>query len=437
MLRKFMMVGLLIFISPGEPAQMGVALLVTLFFLIANLILQPFATPDLNQMQAVSQGSLTLTLFVGLMMIIDAYIAKEQQAAASGPWGLSQIDPTFEMNHFIFSFMAVVVNMTTMVIPPLMMFKNMRSSLPSPKDVPGIISGKIRNGLHSVKVAVGLAPKAKEEKEGEHENADDHQNVSPTDAAAAIVTTEKIKKLTRPGSMRLPKPPQPVASDDARAKPELRDDADKNAAPVREETENTPISANEFREQLLRGTELPKLTAEEDLGQEHPDLISTNHSQSTPAVQSRLRKLAESAREFDVMSDTHLLLQPPPRQHEGESKGEGAPQLQHHPPVLVLEEVHDASKRGDAGIGIAGAGVAILAAERFKKLRKPGSMPHTDEVDGTAGTAKPVDKRGDDAGIGIAGAGVAILAAERFKKLRKPGSTRYTNGVDGTSAKYS
>ena len=47
------------------------------------------------------------------------------------------------------------------------------------------------------------------------------------------------------------------------------------------------------------------------------------------------------------------------------------------------------------------------------------------------------DKRGDDAGIGIAGAGVAILAAERFKKLRKPGSTRYTNGVDGTSAKYS
>ena len=76
MLRKFMMVGLLVFISPGEPAQIGVALLITLFFLFAHLILQPFSTPDLNKMQAFAQASLAMMLFVGLMMIMDAYIKK-------------------------------------------------------------------------------------------------------------------------------------------------------------------------------------------------------------------------------------------------------------------------------------------------------------------------------------------------------------------------
>ena len=55
MLRKFLMVGLLIFVFPGEPSQLGVGLLVALFALIAHLSYLPYTTVDLNRMAAVSQ----------------------------------------------------------------------------------------------------------------------------------------------------------------------------------------------------------------------------------------------------------------------------------------------------------------------------------------------------------------------------------------------
>ena len=148
MLRKFLMVGLLIFVSPGEPAQLGVALLITLFFLCAHLILQPFSTTDLNNMQTVSQTSLTLTLFVGLIMIIDAFVEKEADLASSGPWGQQTKNALQELNHFIFSMMAVTVNLATMVVPPLLMLKNLRQTLPSPGEVPGIIRQKLRAYIH-------------------------------------------------------------------------------------------------------------------------------------------------------------------------------------------------------------------------------------------------------------------------------------------------
>jgi hypothetical protein len=163
MLRKFMMVGLLVFISPGEPAQLGVALLITLFFLFAHLILQPFCTPDLNQMQAVSQASLALTLFVGLMTIIDAYIKTEADLAASGPWGLEIKDPVQEMNRLIFSLFAVCVNFTTMALPPLLMMKNLRERMPNIRDVPRLIRKNvaetketIRTQVHSVLLMLGI-----------------------------------------------------------------------------------------------------------------------------------------------------------------------------------------------------------------------------------------------------------------------------------------
>ena len=57
MLRKFLMVGLLIFVFPGEPSQLGVGLLVALFALVAHLSYLPYTTVDLNRMAAVSQVS--------------------------------------------------------------------------------------------------------------------------------------------------------------------------------------------------------------------------------------------------------------------------------------------------------------------------------------------------------------------------------------------
>jgi hypothetical protein len=370
MLRKFMMVGLLIFISPGDPAQLAAGLLITLFFLFAHLLLQPFSTPDLNQMQAVSQGSLVLTLFVGLITIINAYMKKEQQAAASGPWGVDQVDPMFEINNLIFSTMAVVVNVTTMIIPPLLMFKNLRSSLPNPKEVPGIVSGKISDArakvaavLLSVKVAVGLAPKTKEEdKSKEGAIGEDGKAVDGV-MSTGITPAEQVKKLRKPGSTKRPRPLQPVALD-ARAEPaliddldKLIDDLDKNAALKRMERKNSRMSAAEFCEQSLQGAEHPKLTAKEDLEQEHTDRISSKYA--------RLRKLAEFAGEFKVVSDTHLMIQPPPRQGSSIAGR-----------VSAVDATNGVAGLGaeTSGPGISGAAGAIMAANKLKKLRKPGTV---------------------------------------------------------------
>jgi hypothetical protein len=134
MLRKFMMVGFLVLISPGEPAQLGVALLITLFFLFAHFILQPFCNQQLNQMQAVSQVSLALTLFVGLMTIIDVYTKKEADLAASGPWGVAQENSVHELNREIFAMIAIGVNVTTFLLPLLLMLNGLTEYFPNPSD---------------------------------------------------------------------------------------------------------------------------------------------------------------------------------------------------------------------------------------------------------------------------------------------------------------
>lgn len=339
MLRKFMMVGLLVFISPGQPAQLGCALLITLFFLFAHLILQPFATPDLNNMQAVSQGSLTLTLFVGLMMIIDAYIKKEADIAQAGEWGIDGTDPMQEMNHLIFSMIAVVVNMTTMIIPPLMMMKNMRKTFPSPRAIPGLIKAKFVSAkecgsemLTSAKQMIGF---------GKKEELPEETGTALAAAGGFAVLGARKKerqKLMRPGT--LPKPLTPAAigsdlpdarnsndrqlsADVARSPPVLLDDSDKSAArtpdvTVQEDVDRLGsfISANEFRQQMLQGTEPPKQTSEADLEKEHPLLFS-------PREQSRIRQLAD-APEFNMKSDTLLLLQPPRRRDPGMRQGSSA-----------------------------------------------------------------------------------------------------------------
>ena len=125
MLRKFMMVTVLVFIFPGEPAQIGVGLLIVFAFLVLNLLLQPFATADLNNMQTVSQVSLLLTLFVGLMLVIDKYMQKELDLAASGAWGLVDLGQAslLQLNRLMFSLMGTGVNVFTMLAPPLLMIR--------------------------------------------------------------------------------------------------------------------------------------------------------------------------------------------------------------------------------------------------------------------------------------------------------------------------
>lgn len=70
---------------------------------------QPFTTADLNRMAGVSQTSLVLTLFVGLMTIIDTYIVREAKLAASGPWGDDEEDFMAAANRAVLSVLCMCV----------------------------------------------------------------------------------------------------------------------------------------------------------------------------------------------------------------------------------------------------------------------------------------------------------------------------------------
>ena len=112
---------MLVFIFPGEPGQLGMGMLIVFAFLVMQLVLQPYATSDLNNMQSVSQISLMLTLLVGIMMVIEGYIARELEFISSGPWGIVDAGQTSlrELNRAIFSFVSVLVNIFTMCAPAL------------------------------------------------------------------------------------------------------------------------------------------------------------------------------------------------------------------------------------------------------------------------------------------------------------------------------
>jgi hypothetical protein len=114
----------------GEPAPIGVALLpTTLCFLFAHLILHPFCNRQLNQMRAVSQISLPSTLVVGLMTIFDVFMKKEADLAASGPWGVVQENSVHELNRKIFAMIAILVNVTTFLLPVLLTLNGLDATL--------------------------------------------------------------------------------------------------------------------------------------------------------------------------------------------------------------------------------------------------------------------------------------------------------------------
>lgn len=161
MFRKFLMVGVLVFIFPGEPAQLGVGMLIVFFFLVLQLRLQPCATKDLNNMQAVSQISLMLTLFVGLMLVIERYIQRELDLLAAGPWGVvdsAQIHIR-ELNKLIFTYIGVGVNLFTMTAPPLLIASRIYLGLGSREEIIAKAKSKM-NEVKKLAKSTGLAGKA-------------------------------------------------------------------------------------------------------------------------------------------------------------------------------------------------------------------------------------------------------------------------------------
>jgi hypothetical protein len=113
--------------------QLGVGLLIVFFFLVWHLLLQPFATTDLNRMQTAAQISLLLTLFVGIMLIIDKYMEREFELLASGPWGMVDSGAAYlqELNRAIFTMIGVAVNVFTMCATPLLMANKMYKGMGS------------------------------------------------------------------------------------------------------------------------------------------------------------------------------------------------------------------------------------------------------------------------------------------------------------------
>jgi len=302
MLRKFMLVAASVLIMPGEPAQVASSLFITLFFLFAHTGLQPFATRDLNMMQAVSQGSLMLTLIVGLMMIIGGYKRQEQEAAASGKWASDETDPLFETNQFIFEVIAITVNMTTTITPPLLLMKSLKGSIPNPSDAWRTMTSFVGKKMGKLKAVVRRHVFKKQ---------DDPCESEEVHSAPAVM---EQKKLRRPGAIMEPSLLQPAAIGSAAISREMSgsdhgpsesgrsvhshskdtDKSDAQTADVPQETGDMPIGDESFRLQMIQGTISSKLASQEDSDQDYPSPTNGHLASNVPfGAQWRIRQLAK------------------------------------------------------------------------------------------------------------------------------------------------
>ena len=312
MLRKFMLVAASVLIMPGEPAQVASSLFITLFFLFAHTGLQPFATRDLNMMQAVSQGSLMLTLIVGLMMIIGGYKRQEQEAAASGKWASDETDPLFETNQFIFEVIAITVNMTTTITPPLLLMKSLKGSIPNPSDAWRTMTSFVGKKMGKLKAVVRRHVFKKQ---------DDPCESEEVHSAPAVM---EQKKLRRPGAIMEPSLLQPAAIGSAAISREMSgsdhgpsesgrsvhshskdtDKSDAQTADVPQETGDMPIGDESFRLQMIQGTISSKLASQEDSDQDYPSPTNGHLASNVPfGAQWRIRQLAK--RGFEVQQKIH------------------------------------------------------------------------------------------------------------------------------------
>jgi hypothetical protein len=182
--------------------------------------------------------------------------------------------------------MAVVVNIVTFVIPLWIVFKNspFAAAFADPSQIPNLIREKLSMFTKILQMVSGVVAKIKakfSKAKPEEEENNSKKNVAPELPAP--------KKLTRPAQ---------IGDDETRLQAVLQDDSETTSASSK--TLNAEDEA-EFRKEMLKGTENVKRT-------------SRKVAKDQAAPQTRLRALADSAKEFDVVSDSLLLLEPLPRQ---------------------------------------------------------------------------------------------------------------------------
>ena len=293
MLRKLLLVGLLLFVSPGEPAQIGCGLLITLLFLFAQLIFQPFATKPMNQLQTACQVSIAISLFVGMMSRVDQYIQQEAELAASGFWGAdTEGGGGQNVNSVVFSYIASVINVTTLLMPGILVMKGTWSSLRSLSEIWGLLQRQMHEISHKVaakaKALFGI---------GQTQGKTKAQNI------VSDLEVEGPKKLKRPlTGVFQPKPPPPIAENAARPESdEAEVDLKLKGGHVAQASQLPPSSEPRRPAQLddsdtVSISSISKMTRENDLANTQPEIFR-------PKTQTRLREFADSAKKYGLQQD--------------------------------------------------------------------------------------------------------------------------------------
>ena len=223
------------------------------------------------------------------------------------------------MNRLIFSLFAVVVNFTTMVLPPLLMAKKVIVSLPSPSQVPGIIRLKYSAMKEMTRSGLGFN-KIPPEEESKATLTD-----MPTDgetAAAlgfAAVGAMALGSATRDNTFLMSQTLQPSAQDvdlskckipghEAREPAEidfLGESLEKSEAITPDQIEAASFITNdEYRQQLLKGIVKTSVSSKKDLKDQHQDQIQ-HHSiiEMDKCLSQSYISQSPRLREFDVSGE--------------------------------------------------------------------------------------------------------------------------------------
>ena len=100
----FCMTTLVVFVYPGSPAQMAAAAMVAFVFLMANTILQPYCTDDLNMLKVFSLFTQFVTAFSGIMI---SYIESVDTVG----------DADQEIDHGIVTVILIMSNVSVVMLP--------------------------------------------------------------------------------------------------------------------------------------------------------------------------------------------------------------------------------------------------------------------------------------------------------------------------------
>eukprot|EP00293_Proteomonas_sulcata_P001276 CAMPEP_0184324398 /NCGR_PEP_ID=MMETSP1049-20130417/134992_1 /TAXON_ID=77928 /ORGANISM="Proteomonas sulcata, Strain CCMP704" /LENGTH=729 /DNA_ID=CAMNT_0026646141 /DNA_START=258 /DNA_END=2447 /DNA_ORIENTATION=- len=130
MFRKLLMTSILVFLYEGEPAQLAAGLLITQIALVLTMWLNPFITNGLNSLQAFSLFAQWLTLFVGILIMVNDRS--------------ENLDSNNEYSRAVATIVTIMVNSTVVFFPFVRMYmtgkhNDMKENFQAVMGIPGRI----------------------------------------------------------------------------------------------------------------------------------------------------------------------------------------------------------------------------------------------------------------------------------------------------------